>query len=192
MGGECAVTSYLDDSGANKIHIFTSISSEGIVAATLGLSDIDQSGARGLGQFTEIIMDKRNADERVAKVLSTIAFHILKDGWRVRPGVIFESMVQMYFPGTKLPHVMFTTPYQWRGMGKVALSEKTIHPLIAIPVSEAESRFAASNAGEDLERVWEERSVDVLDWERSSAQSDQPRNRSSAIGASPGVTSPGV
>lgn len=74
MGGKCSVHSYLDDSGANKTHIFTSITSEGIVAATVGISDIDQSSARGLGQYTEVIMDKRNADDRVANVLSTIAF----------------------------------------------------------------------------------------------------------------------
>lgn len=168
MGGKCSVHSYLDDSGRNKTRICTSISSEGIVAATVGISDIDQSGARGLGQYTEIIMDKRDADDRVANVLSTIAFYILKDGWRVRPGVVFESMVSMYFPDTKLPHVIFIAPFQWPGMGNVPLSQKTVYPLVAIPISEAESRLAASNAGEDLERLWEERSVDVLDWNRSS------------------------
>jgi len=93
---------------------------------------------------------------------------MLKDGWRVRPGVIFESMVSMYFPDTKLPHVMFTAPFQWPGMGNVPLSEKTLYPLVAIPVSEAESRLASLNAGKDLERLWEERSVDVLDWGRLS------------------------
>jgi hypothetical protein len=168
MGGNCSVHSYLDDSGRNKTHIFTSITSEGIVAATVGISDIDQSGARRLGQYTEIIMDKRDADDRVANVLSTIAFYMLKDGWRVRPGVVFESMVSMYFPDTKLPHVIFIAPFQWPGMGNVPLSQKTVYPLVAIPISEAESRLAASNAGEHLERLWEERSVDVLDWNRSS------------------------
>jgi len=168
MGGKYAVHSYLDDSGENKIPIFTSVTTDGIVAATVGLSDIDQSGVRGLGWYTEIIMDKRESDPRVANVLSTIAFYMLKDGWRVRPGVIFESMVSMYFPDTKLPHVVFTAPFQWPGMGNIPLSEKTLYPLVAIPVSEAESRLASLNAGKDLERLWEERSVDVLDWGRSS------------------------
>jgi hypothetical protein len=169
MGGKCAVTAYLDDLGTNKTHIFTSVNSEGIVASTVGISDIDQSGVHGLGLYTEIIMHKRGADDRVANVLSTIAFYLPKDGWRARPGVVFESMVEMYFPETKLPHVMFTAPFQWDHMTKVSLSEKVVYPLIAIPVSEGESRFAASNDGHDLEKLWEERSVDVLDWDRPGA-----------------------
>jgi len=169
VGGECAVTAYYDEPEQNEIDIFTSVNSEGILASTIGLMDYDQSRNTRVEIHSEIIMDRRGKDERIANILSTIAFYVIKDGWKIAPGVVFEEMVKMYIPESKLPHVMFVAPFQWSDMSKVVLSNKTIFPLIAVPISEQESRMAASNNGLDLETLWQERSIDVLDWERSSA-----------------------
>lgn len=166
LGGACAVTAYHDDSGHHQVHVFTSTSDEGIVAASLGLQDIDQDGQDGAGLYTEIIMDRRGADERLANVLASAMFFIIKDGWRIRPGTVFESVVEMVYPGIRLPHLMFTSPFQWDGMGRVELAGKTIHPLLALPISEAERRIARAHAGADLEDLWERRGIDVLDWSR--------------------------
>lgn len=75
-------------------------------------------------------------------------------------------MVQMYFPETQLPHVMFTTPFQWPDMSRVELDGTTVYPLLAVPISEAERQFAAAHGSDALESQWVERSVDVLDWAR--------------------------
>jgi len=114
-------------------------------------------------------MDQRGHDERIGNILSTIAFYIMKDGWKIAPGVIFESMVEMFVPGTQLPHVMFVSPFQWDGMSKILLGNRIIYPLVAFPISEAESEVARKNRGKDLEDLWERQSVDVLDWGRCSA-----------------------
>lgn len=169
LGGNCAVTAYLDAAEQNKVHIFTSANAEGVVAATVGLMEVDQSRNPAVRIPTEIIMDQRGHDPRIANILSSIAFQVMKDGWKVAPGVVFERMVEMYIPDTGLPHVMFTAPFQWEGMSKVRLADRAIYPLVAVPVSEAESRVAASNAGRDLESLWTRQSVDVLDWGRQSA-----------------------
>ena len=169
VGGACAVTSYLDEPEENRIHIFTSQNSEGIVAATVGLMGINQSRQPGREVYSEVLMDQRGHDERIGNILSTIAFYIMKDGWRIAPGVIFESMIEMFVPETELPHVMFTSPFQWDEMSKIVLGDRAIYPLIAVPISEAESAIARKNQGVDLEALWERHSVDVLDWGRSSA-----------------------
>lgn len=169
IGDVCAVTSYLDEAEENRIHIFTSQNKEGVVAATVGLMDINQSRQPGKEIYSEVLMDQRGHDERIANILSTIAFYIRKDGWKIAPGVIFESMVEMFVPETRLPHVMFVSPFQWDGMSRVLLGNRTIHPLLAIPISEAESEVAKRNQGRDLEDLWERQSVDFFDWGRVSS-----------------------
>ena len=169
VGGNASVTAYYDEPNANKIHIFASASSDGLVAATVGLMDFNQSHKPGIEIYSEIIMDQRGHDERISNVLSTIAFCVMKDGWKVAPGVIFHDVVKMYAPGTELPHVMFTVPFQWDTMSKLSLSAKTIYPLVAIPISEAEAKVAKANAGQDLEAIWVRQFTDVLDWGRRSA-----------------------
>ena len=169
VGGNCAVTAYWDEPEENRALIFTSNNSEGIVAATVGLMDINQSRRPGLEVHSELIMDQRGPDERIGNILSTIAFYVLKDGWKVAPGVVFESMVEMYIPETNLPHVMFVAPFQWDNMSKVVLPDRTLYPLVAVPISEAESQVARTNEGRDLEALWVSKNVDVLNWERPSA-----------------------
>jgi hypothetical protein len=169
VGGSASVTAYYDEPNQNKIHVFSSSNNQGIVAATVGLMDINQTGRSDIEIYSEIIMDQKGHDEKILNVLSTIAFCVMKDGWRVAPGVVFYDVVAMYAPNKKLPHVMFTAPFQWDSMSKIGLSEKTIYPLIAIPISEAESKIAEANAGRDLEDLWMKHSTDVLDWGRESA-----------------------
>ena len=131
--------------------------------------EIEQSHNSGVQVRSEILMDRRGQDKEICNVLATIAFHIIKNGWRVRPGVVFESMVEMYVPNAKLPHVYFTAPFQWNDMGRVHLTEQDIFPLVAVPVSEAESQLAANDGGRELESLWVSRGTDVLNWERESA-----------------------
>lgn len=169
VGGKCAVTSYLDEPEENHIHIFSSQNSKGIVAATLGLMGINQSQEFGKEIYSEVIMDQRGYDERIGNILSTIAFYVIKDGWKIAPGVIFESMVEMFVPNTELPHVMFASPFRWDRKTGILLGERTVYPLVAVPISKAESEIAAKNQGRDLEELWERQSIDVLDWERRSA-----------------------
>ena len=169
LGGLAAVTNFYDETNTAQIPIFTSTNSDGIVASTIGLMEVDQSRQPSKEIRTEILMDQRGHDERICNILSTIAFYILKNGWRVAPGTIFESMVSMYIPDTCLPHVYFTAPFQWDNMAKVSLSDRIIYPLIAVPISETESVVAGKNTGRDLEALWVQRGTDVLNWGRRSA-----------------------
>lgn len=169
FGGHCEVTAYYDDPKQHKIHIFTSSNEGGVVAATAGLMDIPLRFSSGVELRSEIIMDQRGHDSRLANILATIAFYVMKDGWKVAPGIVFEDMVRMYIPETKLPHVVFVGPWQSDDLGRVALSDRTLFPLVAVPISEAEADLARANAGRDLEALWQREATDVLDWARASA-----------------------
>ncbi len=167
IGGNAAVTAYYDEHKENKINIFSSSNDSGVIAATVGLMDTNQSLRPEIEVCTEIIMDQRGHDKSISNILSTIAFCIVKDGWKVSPGVVFYDLVKMYIPNTNLPHVMFTAPFQWDTMSKVGLTGKTIYPLLAIPISEGESKVAQINAGQELESIWVQQSTDVLNWGRT-------------------------
>lgn len=169
FGGQCKVTAYDDDPKQHRIHLFTSRTEDGVVAATAGLMDIGMRFASGAELRSEIIMDQRGHDARLANILATMAFYVIKDGWKMAPGTVFEEMVRMYIPETKLPHIVFVAPWQFQDLGRVTLSDRTIFPLVAVPISEAEAELARAHAGRDLEDLWQRQSVDVLDWTRTSA-----------------------
>lgn len=168
FGGVASVTMYGDDAKTTHIPIFTSVSSSGVVAATIGIMDTDQSRTPSAELRTELVVRSSSNDQVVSNLVSTLAFYLLKDKWLANPGTIFENMVSMYLPDTKLPHIFFTAPFQWAEWGSVALSDRIIHPLLAIPVSDAEAELATHRSGH-LEELWQERGTDVFNWSRASA-----------------------
>jgi hypothetical protein len=169
-GANATVHAHTDQSKAHTIEVFRADSDEGVLLATIGLMDIDQSPNPSTPVFSEILMDTRSRDEKLGSVLATIAFHVMKHQWRIAPGVLFERAIDLYFPQHALPHAMLVPPFQWKtGMSEVKLATKTIHPLVAVPISEAERQFATENSPHALEQAWESQRVDVLDWGRASA-----------------------
>lgn len=168
--GDVAVARFRDEDETHAIDIVTSTQPDGLVAATIGLMEHDQAAATGTPVRTELIMDSRGEVPELQNILATTAFFVMKDGWRIRPGIVFERMVEMYRPDLDLPHVYFTAPFQWDGaMTSVELPTRTIHPMLAVPISTSESRMVAEAGGEALESRWESAGTDVLDWKRSSA-----------------------
>jgi hypothetical protein len=165
--GEVHVTIHADEDEKHRIAIFTSKNAEGIVGASIGLMDRNQSRNPAVQVFTEVLMDARGENSIIGNVLGTIGCYIIKNGWKAGPGVVFEKMIDMYAPDLAVKHVLFTPPFQWKdGMTKVQLSKKTIYPLLAVPITDAERAYAASKGAEALEERWERDHTDVLDWQR--------------------------
>ena len=168
--GDITVKKYYDEDESHSIHIVTSRQADGLVAATIGLMEVDQSQNPSVSAPSEVIMDSRGDLPELQNILATIAFFIIKADWRIRPGVVFEQLVELYRPDLSLPHVYFTAPFQWRsGMTRVELPDRTVYPLLALPISGPESRFIESASDDALESLWESELIDVLDWGRSSA-----------------------
>lgn len=164
------VVRYLDDSEDHEIPIFCADQESGKTCATIGLMDIDQSN-NGSGLYTEILLDCKGDHDYIGNVLSTVAFFCIKDGWRIRPGIVFEKMIEMYAPELEVKHLMFTAAFQWAPevINRVELETKVIYPLIAVPITESENQFIRSHGDEALEDLWEQQSIDVLNWNRKSS-----------------------
>lgn len=169
-GTDATVLANTDSSGTYTVEVFRADSKDGVLVATIGLMDLPQGGGPSTPVFTEILMDSRSPHEKLGSVLATIAFHVMKHKSPLAPGVVFERALDLYFPQHPMPHAMLVTPFQWGAqMQRVELATKTIYPLVAVPVSQAERQFAAENSPRALEQVWQAQKVDVLDWGRASA-----------------------
>ncbi len=166
--GGGGVATFGDPSQGVAMPVFLARNAEGDFAATLGLMELSQTPPAEKPIWTELLMVRRGTDDRVCNLLATAALYVLKDGWRVAPGVVFESLVSMYYPGTRLPHLYFTVPSMFDGLERVELGERTLHPLIAFPISERESQLARTDRGDALESLWESKATDVMDWNRQS------------------------
>jgi hypothetical protein len=170
-GGIVAVHRYWDEAKKNSIDIFTHQNGEGIVAATIGLMDLDQSRDRSRPIFTEILLDARKSDDRVANIVSTAGFYTIKNGWRLAPGVVYEGLVHMYLPQAQVKHLLFVPPFQWddNTMTAVDLGNITVHPLLAVPITDSELQYVRRNGSEAIQDLWEKSRSDVLDLNRGGA-----------------------
>jgi antitoxin YqcF len=170
LDGDMVVNEYWDANEEHSIPVLESRNDEGVVAATIGLMEINQVDDQKKPIFTELLMDARGQDFPVAEMVSTLAFFIIKDGWRVAPGVTFGNIMDMYDLKLKVKHILFVPPFQWEDeMSKVKLKGKTIYPLLAVPITDKELKLVKDQGEMALVDIWERDEVDVLDWERKSA-----------------------
>ena len=166
-GDAVHVARHYDDGERNAIAIFTSENADGVGAATVGVMDCDQARPGKPPLATEILLDGRGRPAHIANIAATIGFYIIKDGWRVAPGVTFSDMVSMYEPALCVKHVVFVPPFQWKhGLSRVTLGDRTIYPLLAVPITDAELRLIQEQGADVLQERWEQLSTDVLDWSR--------------------------
>ena len=166
-GDAVHVVRHYDEGERNAIDIFTSENAGGIVAATVGVMDYDQAPPGRPPLATEILLDSRGRPETIAAIAAAIAFYITKDGWRVSPGVTFADIMSMYEPGLGVKHVVFVPPFQWNEtMTRVELEDRTIYPLLAVPITDGELRLAREQGADQLQESWVRLATDVLDWSR--------------------------
>lgn len=116
---------------------------------------------------TEVIVDARVKLPYISNVAATIAFYVMREGWKARPDNTFADVIEIYAPELQVRHVLFIPPFQWdEGMTRVALSDRTIYPLLAVPITGGELDLIEQDGADALTSRWERASTDVLDWTR--------------------------
>ncbi|MCS3531161.1 hypothetical protein M2373_002576 [Chryseobacterium sp. JUb7] len=110
-----------------------------------------------------------SAQDKVGNILSTSAFFCIKDQWKVSEGVVFEKLVEMYYPTSEMKHVYFTTPYLWEDkLEDFMVQNEEVHFLLAIPISELEFELFKQKGSDALETLLEENEIDIFDINRKS------------------------
>jgi hypothetical protein len=153
----------------NTIEIFSAQTPDGALHSTIRLMEVNLGNAEA-PLYTELLLDVESRDGKYAGVLSIAALLVLREKLRIGPGFIIEHAMRAYFPDHGLPHLMLVAPFQWKsGMTEVPLVTGTLHPLVAVPISNAERDMALARSPSAVGELWQSKKVNVLDVSRASA-----------------------
>lgn len=167
---ELKIFSYDNDAKTHKIDIAKGRDADGVVAATIGVMELDQNPGSNAPMFTEVLMDSRGESPGIEKILCTIAFSMFKDRWKAVPGVVVKKVMAMWRPELEVMHVLLYPPIKWAdSMDRVPVGAKTIHPLQAVPITDQENQLILSSGLGALEDLWTRTKCDVSDWYRRNA-----------------------
>jgi hypothetical protein len=173
FGGKPNVWSFVDDNKINSIDILscndtpvksvTSYSTVGLSDFTIGL----QVGDIPLG--LEMVGACRTRYEFFPNILSTCAFFVINSGFKCRPGSTLKNIVDMYYPGNIMQHVLFLPTFGWRKeFMTLEFSTKRVTWLLLVPISDKELDFSTEKGIDALETLFEEKQIDIFDLERKS------------------------
>lgn len=172
FGGKPQISKYWDESSVSNIDILSTAARpyEGITSySTIGLSDYSiEYTVDGAPLRIEIVGASASEYEHFPNVLATCAFCIINSSFLVSPGKVFRDMIKMYYPNSKMKHVLFVSPFLWEDLKTLDFPNKKIAWLLAIPISENEYIFAQEKGVDSLEELFEEKEIDIFDLERKS------------------------
>jgi len=167
LGINSKVFSYGDDENKHKIYILNTIDpidNNVIFFSTISLTEL----APHNNNF-EILITGYQKYEEIANVLSTTAFFIIKNKWKSQIGVVFETIVEEYYPDKSVKHLLFVEPYLWEDkLEDFSIDERKINFLLAIPITQAELEYKNTYGHNALENLLEEKNIDIFDIDRKS------------------------
>ncbi|WP_282606547.1 suppressor of fused domain protein [Pelagibius sp. Alg239-R121] len=138
--------------------------------STIGLSDapIFEDG-REVGVRVEFVGACASSCEEFENILTTAAFCIINSQWFCSPGTIFPDIVSMYECSSTMQHLMFVPPFLWdEELKSLEFDSKTVAWLMAVPISDAEYRYAVSEGPDKLEDLFEQNQIDIFNINRPS------------------------
>lgn len=167
---------FWDDGKNNHLDVFfvdDPIDEAITFSGTLGVSDFKNLIETKEGNKTnipvELLMAGYKKYEKIPEILSTCGFFIIKDNWEAQPGSVFMRVFSMYYPNKDMEHIIFTTPFLWQNrLQPLKLEAKTVHWLLAIPISQSELEYRNENGFTALEKLFEEKEIDLFDLDRKS------------------------
>jgi hypothetical protein len=106
--------------------------------------------------------------DKIPNILSTCAFYVSKDKWNCQPGSVFMRMVNFYYK-KEMQHIMFVEPFLWADkLVPLKLESKTVHWLLAVPISESEMQYKIANGFDKLQNLFIDNNVNIFDLDRKS------------------------
>jgi hypothetical protein len=168
------VRAYYNQDESLRVDIFSAADAPqpGVTTfATLGVSDYGNELADGSNAPTELVAVAASGSDLPARTLATISFDHFKPGIALRPGLVVPRAISQNNTNPSLPHALLTDPFLWNDLQRVEAGGVLIFPLLAVPVTETELRFAEDHGSEALEALFEDLQIDIFDWDRPSIRS---------------------
>lgn len=167
FGGETKIMGQSYHDGLS-VNVLVSAEEEGggpLSCSTIGLSDQELVLDDEPMGFGVEICGALYADETpFVTLLADIAHEVRSGGWTIALGTILPDVIQPYFPGSTMQHLMLVHPFYWAEDFGVFEQEglKSVW-LQIIPVSDSEYQFAVDQGIEALEEKLEASGADVFD-----------------------------
>jgi hypothetical protein len=173
VGGSPRARRYYGDDPRHQISIgwFADRPQEGVTTyATLGLSDVAIPGPVRPPLGAELLGVCASTATDFPKILGEIAFRAQTEGRRCLPDEIFDNVVPDGMSAT-LRHAILVDPFLWDDDAFAAreIDYKTVAWLHALPITDAERRYARDHTPEKLQDVFEDSEIDIFDPQRPSA-----------------------
>ncbi len=173
FGGRPKVVRHWDEHEKSSVDILICADrpQKGVTAySTIGLSESPLlKEGEDIGVRVELVGACASSCGEFANILSTAAFCIVNSGWFCSPGTIFPDVVGMYECSSTMRHLLFVPPFLWEGeLETLHLEARTVAWLLAVPISEAEYRFAEAEGADELERAFERAQIDIFNINRPS------------------------
>ncbi|HSD82690.1 MAG TPA: suppressor of fused domain protein [Anaerolineae bacterium] len=174
FGGTAEVHRYWDEGNEFHVDILHSANSPwpGVTSySTLGLSNwpLFQDDKEFKVRLELVGACTSNAPT-LGNVLATCAFYIIKERWFCAPGVIFRDMLTINDVPCTTPHLLFVPPFLWDEKLNTTfqLANRLVTWLLAVPITEAEAVFGATEGSDKLENLLQEKDVAIFDLQRKS------------------------
>lgn len=171
LGGRTEVRAYYDDRRENVVAV---VEAQGVPRESLNTSATasihgSQNLLDAVNVPVELLMVGQLPTETLGNIVATSGFCVAKDRWLAAPGVVFPDVVAQYCPNSRLPHLIWTEPFDYPHLSTLSVSGVgDIHVLQGLPISEAEYRFVANMGYDALERRFEIDDVRYYDLDRPS------------------------
>lgn len=171
FGGEIKVMgqSYLDGLSVNVL--VSSGAPEGtyLSCSTIGLSDRELILDEEPMGFGVELCGALHADETpFVEMLADIAHEVQAGEWTIALGTILPDVMQPYFPGSQMQHLLLVHPFFWdEAFGLFEQDGRRTVWLQIIPISDSEYALAEAEGVEALEEKLEAAGADVFDLSRA-------------------------
>ncbi|MGT2950723.1 hypothetical protein BU202_05445 [Streptococcus cuniculi] len=170
VGGTPKVNRFYNSNKSQFIDIFQSQDSPINTIntlSTIGLStySIDRKFFDGSELRVEFIAASPKENTLFANVLASCSFNIIFGTHTCFPGTVFTNILEQYFDGINMKHIMFVSPFLW-DIDDLLFDDRTITWLMALPISEKELEYLRNNGSDQLEQLFEEQQIDFYDLNR--------------------------
>lgn len=170
VGGIPKVTRYYNSNKSQFIDIFQSqdspintintLSTIGLSTYSINRKFFDDSELR-----VEFIAASPRENTLFENVLASCAFNIIHGTHICYPGAVFTNILEQYYEGSNMKHIMFIPPFLWN-IDDLRFDDRTITWLMALPISEKELEYLRNNGSDQLEQLFEEQQIDFYDLNR--------------------------
>jgi hypothetical protein len=171
LGEQTKVVRFADEGEINDVYIVSSLNFpvDGVSSyASVGLSR-NMQGIGVKGVKVEIIAACATLTPDFDNLVASCVFDSIKNGSNIVYGASIANVIMQYQISSSLKHVVFVTPFLWHGMDKFLVENEAVFYLMMLPISDNERLYLIDRGIDELEKVFNDKQIDIYDINRPSA-----------------------